>query len=497
MDDNRKDTPMTKAKTTKTSFQRRTTLLALTALSLAACGGSSDGGSGTPPTAGVTRGAITAKSAGSMTVNGVEISTTGATVRIDDQLHPEGDLRKGMIVTVKGTFDDRTGAAAEVEFEHGLEGRVDDKGSDLLVIGGQRVHVDDSTEFGDDNPARLADVSVGDTVAVSGVPDDKGGLRATRIDDSPRMGGSPGDDDDFDVKGFVSNPTATSFQLRLSPDSTGYWIVDVTGLALPAGFGAGAYVEVHSATAPAPGTSPVIGTIVATAIEVEDRFGGEEEVEIEGIVTSGDSSEFTIDGQTIRTDGATRWVLGAPADLVPGVKVEAEGQLDAQGVLQADKVSFRPGVRITAALQDVVWDGISGTATILGIPVQLPSFADYDATPANGTVVELRGNPSADGMGLVALRLQDKGGESRIIVRALVTAKSNANPAQPTFTVLGFTLTTAGAEFRAENDAMLTATDFYTLVEAGRTVVKARARSISDVSAGTIAVEQIEIEGND
>ncbi len=473
---------------------RKTTLLALAATALAACGGSGDD-TGTA-TAGLTRGAITAKSAGAMTVNGVELVTAGATVRIEGQIRPESELRKGMTVTVTGTFDDRGGAAAEIEFEHELEGRVDDKGTDFIVVGGQRVHVDDTTEFGEDTPARLGSVAVGDTVAVSGVPDDKGGLRATRVDDSPRSGGPSADDDDFDVKGFVSALGATSFELRLSPDSTDWWLVDVTGITLPAGLGNGDYVEVHSATPPAASAAP-LGTLVATSIELEDRFGGETEIELEGIVTSGDSAEFTLDGQTVRTDGSTRWELGDPADLVPGVKVEAEGHLDGQGVLHADEVSFRPGVRIQAALQDVSWDGTSGTAKILGIPVQLPSFADYDVTPANGTIVELRGNPSADGSGLVALRLQDRGGDGRIIVRALVTAKSNAAPAQPAFTVLGFTLTTAGAEFRSVTDAPLSAAEFYTLVESGRTVVKARARSAADVSGSTIAVEQIEIEGND
>ncbi len=469
------------------------------ALALGACGGTSGGGPSTSTTrTGAARGAITEKAAGSLTVNGVRFSIgAGTAVRIDDTVHPESDLRKGMVVTVQGTFDDRTGTATEIEFEHGIEGQVDDKGADFVVVGGQMVHVDDSTEFGEDNPARLGSVNIGDPISVSGTPDDKGGLRASRIDDSPRAALAVDDParDDFEVKGFVSSVSGTSFQLRLSPDATSYYVVNAAGLSLPA---SGAFVEVRSAGAPFPGTPPVIGTIAATSIQVEDRFGGPE-VEIEGIVTSGTSAQFVVDGQTVRTDGATVWNLGAPADLVPGAKVEAEGEMGSDGVLLATRVSFRAGVRITATIENLVFSNGSGTMTLLGVPVQIPSFADTNVALANGAKVEVRGNPSASGSGIVALRVDanSSGNASRVFVRAVVTAKSNANPAAPTFTVLGFTITTSGAEFRSSSDAPMTAADFFAAVEAGHTVIKARAASASSVSGPTFAAEEVELEGSE
>lgn len=469
------------------------TPLLLAALTLAACnsGGST---SSDVPALGTTRGAITLVSGGSVTVNGVQLSTQGAVVRRDGQPASEDSLRKGMVVTVKGGFDDRVGHANEIEIEHGIEGQVDDKGTDFVVVGGQMIHVDDSTEFGEDNPLRLGSVGVGKVIAVSGVPDDKGGLRASRIDDSPRNTGAADVRDDFDVKGFVSNASGSSFQLRLSPDASSWYVVDAAGLALPAN---GSYVEVHSATRPAPGGGNVLGTITATSIHLEDRFDESGEIEIEGIVTSIAGSRFVVDGTMVETDGSTRFELGASGDLVPGAKVEAEGHMDAQGVLHAEKVSFRAGVRVAATIQNLSFSGGSGTMTLLGVPVQLPSFADFNVALANGARVEVRGNPSADGTGIVAQRVDanSSGNVDRVFIRALVTAKSDASA--PTFTVLGFTITTAGASFNDVNDAAMSRADFFAAVEPGRTVVKARAASAANVSGSTFAAEEIELEGNE
>ena len=99
-----------------------------------------------------------------------------------------------------------------------------------VCVGGQVVRVDDTTEFGEDNPLRLGSVTVGERVRVSGVPDDKGGLRASRIDDSP------GTSEDLEVKGFVSGLAGTSFTLKLSPDAAdGYSVTLARGASLPAG----------------------------------------------------------------------------------------------------------------------------------------------------------------------------------------------------------------------------------------------------------------------
>jgi len=487
-----------------TSNRLSSVLLLAAALALAACtSSSSNDQSAAPPVA--SRGAITAADPvqHTITVNSKTLSVPGAAVTEDGAAAGEDRLTKGTVVTVKGDFgaDDRNGTATHVGIEHGLEARVDDKGTDFILVAGQAVHVDDSAEFGEDNPARLASVQVGAVVRISGVADDKGGLRASRIDNSARNGGSPADDGQVEVKGFVSSLSGGAFRLSISPGAVAYWNVDASGVMLPAGVANGSFVEVHTANPPTPGVPPVLGTLVATSVQLEDR-ATEGEVEVEGIVVSGGSDRFVVDGTTVTTTASTTWALGAPADLVPGVKVEAEGTISS-GVLQARKVSFRPGARLTAAIEAAAQDGTSVTA--LGLRVQTPSFMDNDFGPLTvGARVEVRGNPSADGAGLVASRVTSPGGgnSSRVFLRAVATAKANG---PMTFTVMGFTVTTAGATFRGVSGTsgvdgpVISADQFYGLVDTGHTVLKVRAPSAASVDAGakTFAADELEIEGND
>jgi hypothetical protein len=461
------------------------TLLIAGSLVLSACrGGSGSSGGAANGAMVITRGAITAHGAGSITVNGVALATPSATVRIEKSERPESELETGMVVTVKGHFDDRTGTATEIEFEDAVKGKVGAKSGDVISVGGHTVRVDDSTEY-DDSAARLAGLSVGDRVRVSGVADDRGGLRATRIDSLDDAS------EDVELKGYVSSLSGTGFTLRVSPDATEYYAVTLApGATLPARIADGAYVEVRS-EGPAVG-----GAIVAASVSLEDRFDDEaSEVEVEGLVTSGNSAEFMVDGQRVRTGASTRWAFGDPADLVPGVKVEAEGRLDAGGVLDAEKVSFRAVVRIRAAASDVALAGVSGTLTLLGIPVSLSSLTDWRISPSavgNGVVVEVRGYPSRDGAGVVATRIEEESGE-RIFLTGPVAAEDGA---AGTLGILGHTIATdSGTEYHPHaSESQLSRSAFFDAVEPGRTVVRARGRDASALSGTTLLAEELELE---
>jgi hypothetical protein len=488
--------------------QLKTTLIALAAL-LAACGkkgpyGTGGNGSGVAA-ARITRGAVMLKSAGAITVTGIRLSTSGATVKVDD--HPGGldDVRPGDVVTVKGSFDDRTGTAAEIEVEHAIEGQVEAKGADFLVVGGVRIQVDDATHFGPDHPSGIDSVFVGSVVAVSGTPvagvsgavDDRGGLRASRIDRSSRDGGDPSDDADLEVKGFVSalDPVARSFQLRVTPDAASYYLVG--SASLPDGLVDGAYVEVATTVAPVPGTPPVLATLTASALHLEDRLEGAK-VELEGFVTSTSGSTFVVAGVTVATSGATTFVLGLPSDLAVGVEVEVEGAVDGSGVLQASKVTVEAGVRVTAPVE-----GYTGTDMILlGVPVQIPAWVrnDLSVALANGVRVEVRGSRTAGGNGVVAWRITDPsgggggGGSSRVFVRAVADAKG-----ADTVTVLGFSVSLPGASLQGADGSATSLPAFLDAVEPGHTVLKVRASSAASVNRTTMtwAADEVEIEGHD
>lgn len=496
------------------SSRLRSTAAALAAaLTLAACGSSGDASSGGPssPSAAVrvTRGTIGATAAGAITVNGLSHGTAGARVKIDDQPGGVDDLRPGQVVKVRAVTDDRGVHAAEVEVEHGIEGRVDDRGTDFIQVAGQRIQVDDSTRQGEDIPG-LDAVGVGSVVLVSGLPvapvsgrvDDRGGLRASRVDVSPRNGGDGADDARVDVKGFVSALVpGASFQLRATPDAAGYWAVDASALGSVPGLVDGAYVEVATTVAPGAGTPPVIASLRAASVHVEDRgVNGEVEVEVEGYVTSVSGAIFFVDGVRVDASGAT-FVLGAfPADLIPGAKVEAEGR-STNGTLVAHKVTFKAGVRLTAPPASFT----ATDAVVLGRNVQLPSWLDDDlsAPLSTSTRVEFRGSPASDGQGLVAYRLKDDGGgsASRVWVMAVASEKASPSAGQYRYVVFGFTVVPkANATLRLVKDGpAVDPATFHAAVQPGRTVINVRAASQADVNTGTnvISAEELELEGHE
>jgi hypothetical protein len=458
---------------------------------LAACGGSSPSSAGGSGTANLfLKGTISAREAGAVVVNGVRVSTP-PTARIEKVERPESELELGMVVKVKAHGNGgRTAEGLEIEFEDAVKGKVEAKDATTLSVGGATVRVDDSTEF-EDNGGRLGSIAAGERVRVSGVPDDRGGLRATRIDKDP------GTSDDFEVKGFVSGLSASGFTLKTSPDAgpaDAYTVTLAAGATIPAGVIDGSFVEVRS-------TGPVQAgnVIVAASISLEDDLPGEsgQETEVEGIVTSGTSAMFVVAGTTVVTSASTRWSAGIPDDLVPGVKVEAEGVLGADGVLSAEKVSFRYNVKLQGAVAglQLAGDG-SGTLTVNGLPVTVDLLTDQrDGLSAmeDGDLVELRGFSGRDGASVVATRIELRN-DDRPIIQGPVQA---ADEAAGWLHILGKTIATDGStEYRDTADAALTRAAFYAGVTVGETVVKARGRDPAAFSDPVLTARELELEGD-
>ena len=84
------------------------------------------------------------------------------------------------------------------------------------------------------------------------------------------------------------------------------------------------------------------GTLAATKVQPNGPMfsasTAKAQAEFEGMVTSGTAASFKLGNLTVTTDSSTRWEGGTAADLLPGVKVEAEGSI-ANGTLKTSKVS--------------------------------------------------------------------------------------------------------------------------------------------------------------
>ena len=132
-------------------YIKRCALLGLLVV-LMSCAGSQDGGgtggTGSPV---VASGPVTGF--GSIFVNGIEFDILDdTTITLNGQPGSEADLRLGHVVTVRGTRDPSgtVGTAQTVAFENNAEGPIDsiDPATNSLVVLGQTVLVDDTTQFG-------------------------------------------------------------------------------------------------------------------------------------------------------------------------------------------------------------------------------------------------------------------------------------------------------------------------------------------------------------
>jgi hypothetical protein len=401
-----------------------------------------------------------------------------------------------MVVRVKAHHDGHSGEALEVRFEDAVKGRVGAVGTSTLSVGGQTVRVDDGTEF-EDNTARLGSIHPDDRVRVSGVPDDRGGLRATRIEKH-----DAGLGDDFELKGLVSDLTTTGFTLKLSPDAGAadtYTVNLLGGAVLPAGLLNGSFVEVRS-------LKPVqAGNVIeAASISLEDPRPGDpqSEAEVEGIVTSAAGpTQFVVAGVTITTSAGTTWNGGVPEDLVVGVKVEAEGVLGTNGVLAASKVSFRAYVRLQGAVSSPVAaaDG-TGTFRVNGILIQVDALTDQRvalASLAAGQLVLVRGALGRDGLSVVATRMEATN-DDRPLLQGVVTAK---DAAARTLTVLGKTVSVAQASTSGHSDVSgmdgpsLSTEAFFSSLVVGESVIKARGRDAAAFSDPVLTAKEVSLEG--
>lgn len=343
-------------------------LLATSVLAGCGGGGTTLAGGGTSGT-GITQGSVTGF--GSVIVNGVHFDTDNAEILVEGDRTPNGeaDLAVGMVVTIRGSWDDTgNGVARSVAYDDDLRGAVEgvDAAAGTFVVLGRTVRVTPDTVFdAEDSTAPfngLADMSNDQVVEVSGYFEGSGDITASRVALKDGNG-------EVEIKGRIEglNDSGGSGSFQLGSLTVSY----DTGTEVDEEIDALAndlFVEVR-------GTYDG-STLSAGRIEREDDGleGDEgEEASIEGLIANKTSpTDFTINGQAVRVTADTEYDEGrSAADLVEGAKIEAEGTLvviPSGTVLVADEIDFRPSGDIR--LQDrVSTPGTAQFTTSLGITV--------------------------------------------------------------------------------------------------------------------------------
>jgi hypothetical protein len=485
------------------AFQNRNIVAAaIAALSAAACGSSAN-------PANVTANAVsqgTIQRFGSIFVNGVEWRTQGATLRTPDdstaqrtlqsETEIRGVLHEGEEASVKGRLDadGKHGQATEIETHSRLAGVVaDHSGAGDFTVGGVKVSTDAATRHYDASGAARADASDGDDVLVSGVPDDKGGLRATAV--KARSGA----DGQTEAKGYVLAGAGSNFSLAFTPGGAAFVTVIGGSFAAPA---PSALVEVKGTSN---GATPVPAITLTRAAQIEDELKGDAlfESEVEGIVQPGGNlAVFTVNGTRVTTSASTTYV-GIPsgsspsAEFAVGIKVEVEGTVAMDGTLAAAKIKLKEAARLAGTVTNVA----AGTFDVLGaIHVVADSSTDIRidsaAALANGAFVEVRGYPRADGKVYAQqVRVRSAGGGNQPFLQGVISAKSS-----PTLVIMGMTVTTgATTQYQVDDDSSVDAgatgqSAFFNAIISGQTIVKLKWPSGAGVTA--VAAEA-ELENQD
>ena len=341
---------------------------------------------------------------GSIVVNGREFDTSRATIVINGEEVGVGDgavlahLNIGKVVTVEGRIS-RDGArvtADRVVYNDNVTGPVESvSGIDPLtnereiVVLGQIVVVNFITKFEPDTFG-FDSIAHTDVIEVSGYLDDTGAIRATFIEKL----GDAATILNYEVTGFVEN---------LNTDLNTFMLnglkVDYASIAdnLPPGIPAeDLFVEVG-------GQLDAGGELVAEKIELGDELDGEDwdQFEIMGYVTEiisdTDIIKFKVGNQVVQVDpDIVLFVDGAFVDIVPGVKLEAEGSIEG-GILYADEVEFWKPNQIE--VEGLVTNIVSNTEFYIGIQkVQtIPGTTVFEGGVwddlARGVRIEVKGVP--------------------------------------------------------------------------------------------------------
>jgi hypothetical protein len=360
-----------------------------------ACGG----GVGTGGTGAFASGPITGF--GSIVVDAVHFDESAARIEGDDGAgRDSSELRLGTMVEVdSGEIRNGAATASQVRIVSALIGSVESVASGALVVNGLTVHIDAGTVFDERFVGGPAAVAVGRVVEVFGfVLSSSGDIQATRIE--PDDGATV-----FKFRGVVSalNTQARTFDIGsqhfsypgsvigvselhdgafvrvlvgTQRNAQGRWNVSAIGNTGPgdgdrdeakargvittftsnANFSVGGFTVDASAAQIQGGPLAVgqrvqvegrlqAGVLIARSVDVENE-NVHDELELHGVIASVDTAAkvFMITGRSERVSYARSDIVfenGTAASLQPGRKVDATGQLSADGTLvEATHIQF-------------------------------------------------------------------------------------------------------------------------------------------------------------
>lgn len=414
----------------------------------------------------------------SVQVNNGNYDVSTSSITLDGISSTYGDLRQGMVVTIKGTRNttkstDQDETADSVEYEDELEGPVTsiDLAAETFIVLGIMVQVDGMTLF---EGVTLDTLAVGNIVEVSGFRDSSNDSILATLVELEALSFSPGDE--IEVKGTITDLDDVAQTFNIGSQLVDYSqavLEDIPNNTLTDGLS----VEVKS------DSDLVDNILIASKIEgKDDHHDGNDtsdgdEVEIEGIVSAYvDATDFEINGHSITTTSSTTYKNGNSDNIQLGVKLEVEGVWNAEGILVAEKIEFKisNNIKISAPVSAI--DSTEMTVTVLGIVVSINDLTVLkdDLNDVHGSLdfanlnvddfVEISASITDDL--IIAGKLEREDPENEVKLKGSVDSFS-----QPDLVILGVSITTdANTEFEDDSDHNLTADSFFAIDLVGLTV---------------------------
>lgn len=406
---------------------------------------------------------------GSVISNGIEFNTDSVSVMLDGQPGNLSDLRIGMMVSIRGTVNDETGAAAAsaIHFSDDVEGPITsiNTANNTLVVLGRTVLFDELTVF--DN-GLFNNLAAGNMVQVSGQWRSQERIQATHIE---RKANAYAAGMEMEVKGEISglNIGTQHFNIGTQPCDYSAAMLELGGADLENGL----YVEVSS-------TSPILnGDLLLDRIQARDHDRDRDQLcdsgcdfDLDGYVTMFVSTtEFEVDDSPVSTTAATVYVNGTADTLALDVRLAVIGTLDDAGVLIADRIVFHLPSLIEVEADIEAIDTTNATISVLGIVVttnESTLFRDHGSVAvrefglddlAIGDRIELRAY--LDGNTVIATRLERDDADDGVTLKALVELI-----ARPSVTLLGVTVTSdQDTVFQNVAQEVIDADEFFVLVD--------------------------------
>lgn len=288
----------------------------------------------------VTQGRIS--DTGNVTVNGRSFSTTGAIILMNDEPANGSSLRTGMQVTVTS----QSSTATQIRYEEEVKGPVDfvDVNGNLIVMG-QDVLITNNTLIDDSIPDLFA---VGNIVEISGIRDADHIIHATFVE------GKRTPPNAYEVRGTVTHLNRDNQIFQIGNLLISYANARFDDFTV-ASLSNGDMVEVKDELRQyEPGSLFLRATkIESDRISVNTtgqspgsmpQLSGSNnriEVEIEAYVTEIISdTRFKIGAVTVNIMPHTRFRDGDRSQLQRNVRIEVEGWLNEDGILEAWEIEF-------------------------------------------------------------------------------------------------------------------------------------------------------------